>query len=637
MAAVVGLQVAEAVGKALDIDKTDWVFWSDSMDVLYWIRGQSRQFKPFVANRVGTIQQSTNPHQWRHVPTKLNPADILSRGASVSTLKEDDTWWNGPRFLMNDESEWPENKLGDKGTQTEMRGIFLKENTGMQSHTHMAIIQDDRLDPERYSDWNRLLRITAWVLRFVDNCRFHSSDRMMGGIAPSELVEVENIYIKRAQMETYPEEYKALETQRAIVGSSKLLHLNPVMDEYGLIRCDGRLRYAEYLAWETRYPIILPKDHKVTSLIIKDSHERNHHAGTNHVLADLSSQYWIVSAREAIRKFERACMTCKRNKAMPGRQIMAPLPEQRLSVSMRAFVHTSVDYAGPFITRQGRGKARQKRYLCLFTCFATRAVHFEMANSLDTDSFLNAFFRMTSRRGMPAHMYSDNGTNFVGGNNELRELVDLQERQIQDATSKYGITWHFNPPDAPHFGGIHETMVKAAKRAIKAILGTADITDEELQSAVVGAEGLVNSRPLTYQSASSSDLVPLTPNHFLFGQLGGTFAPEIIDQTPFNPRRRWRRVQELVRHFWHRWIREWIPGLNPRNKWCRSERDFRTGDVVLILSAVAPRGYWPLGRIVWTYPGQDDRIRVVDVKVKNTILKRPVSKLCLLEANEKDK
>ena len=92
MAAVAGLKLVQTVGQVLGIDKSKWVFWSDSMDVLYWIRGQSRKFKPFVANQVGEIQASTNPEQWRYVPTKLNPSDLLTRGLSVSALSEEDKW-----------------------------------------------------------------------------------------------------------------------------------------------------------------------------------------------------------------------------------------------------------------------------------------------------------------------------------------------------------------------------------------------------------------------------------------------------------------------------------------------------------------------------------------------------------------
>ena len=93
-------------------------------------------------------------------------------------------------------------------------------------------------------------------------------------------------------------------------------------------------------------------------------------------------------------------------------------------------------------------------------------------------------------------------------------------------------------------------MVKAAKKSIKNVLGNADINDEELMTTFVGAESLINSRPLTYQSSHPADNVPLTPNHFLFGQLGGHFAPELVDETKFNLKKRWRQVHKLIRHFW---------------------------------------------------------------------------------------
>ena len=134
-------------------------------------------------------------------------------------------------------------------------------------------------------------------------------------------------------------------------------------------------------------------------------------------------------------------------------------------------------------------------------------------------------------------------------------------------------------------------------------------------TAFTGAEVLLNSRPLAYQSVSPEDDVPLTPNHFLFGQVGGQFAPESVDETTFSPRKRWRRVQELVRHFWHRWIREWLPALNVRRKWLTVERDIQVDDVVLVMSPKTPRGHWPLGRIVQVYPGKDGHVRVAKVQV----------------------
>ena len=183
-----------------------------------------------------------------------------------------------------------------------------------------------------------------------------------------------------------------------------------------------------------------------------------------------------------------------------------------------------------------------------------------MSFKMDTDSFLNAFSRMTSRRGIPEVMFSDNGGNFVKADKEFKDFVNqLDQQKTKQTTANKGLQWSFNPPEAPHFGGVYEIIVKAAKKAIKNILGNADINDKELVTAFVGAEGLINSRPLTYQSSHPADDVPLTPNHFLYGQLGGMFGM-----------------------FAQRLLKEWIPSLNSRKKWNSEKDDFEVGDVVLV-------------------------------------------------------
>ena len=154
-------------------------------------------------------------------------------------------------------------------------------------------------------------------------------------------------------------------------------------------------------------------------------------------------------------------------------------------------------------------------------------------------------------------------------------------------------------------------MIKSAKKALRAILQSVDITDQELQSAFIGAKALINSRPLTYQSADPTDDAPLTPNHFLIGQLGGAYAPDVIDKTHNDHTKRWRRVQELIRHYWARWLKEWVPALNARVKWRTERNNLKTNDVVLVLSANTPRAHWPLGRVLRVHPGRDGCVRVV--------------------------
>ena len=174
-------------------------------------------------------------------------------------------------------------------------------------------------------------------------------------------------------------------------------------------------------------------------------------------------------------------------------------------------------------------------------------------------------------------------------------------------------------------------MIKSSKRAIMAILNNADVKDEELVTAFCGAEALITSRPLTYQSANIKDNVPLTPNHFLHGQMGGQFAPEVMDGIAHDPKKRWRRVQELIRHFWHRWLKEWIPSLSPRQKWMKVKKNINPGDVVLVVSPDTPRGQWPLGKILEVYPGRDGHVRSVRLQVGDKQYLRPIVKVCPLE------
>ena len=431
-------------------------------------------------------------------------------------------------------------------------------------------------------------------------------------LLPKEIKDAEEEIVRLAQHEAFCEEYTALRSGKPISKKSQLIKLNPCIDEDGIIRCDGRLKFADFPPYDTRFPIILPRGHWVTKLIVKNYHERgNHAAGVNFTLCQLSERFWIIAAREEIPEWDRECNECKRRRSKPACQIMVPLPKARLRFTFKPFAQTAVDFAGPLYTVQGRRKPRQKRWLCLFTCLETRAVHLEMAWGLDTDTFLHAFTRFTSRRGIPKEVISDRGTNFVGAVGELKKLVSqLDRQQLLNKTAELGVTWSLNPPGAPHFGGVHGVLVKAAKKAICAVVGDRDVTDEELITVSTGVESLLNSRPLTYQSSDPRDDVPLTPNHFLHGQMGGQFAPESVDTTTFLPRQRWRKVKDIISRVWRRWLKECVPTLNSRPKWTSEVQDLKVGDVVLVIQPDAPRGRWPLGRIVEVYPGRDGHTRV---------------------------
>ena len=160
-----------------------------------------------------------------------------------------------------------------------------------------------------------------------------------------------------------------------------------------------------------------------------------------------------------------------------------------------------------------------KRWCCLFTCLTTRAVHIEVVRSLDADSCTAAIVRFISRRGKPKTIVSDNGSNFVGSARELREYIDSWNKsQMGESLASKGIIWKFNPPSAPHFGGVWDCLVRSCKKAMFAILGSRSLIDETLITTMCLVEQTLNARPLTAVSEDPADLEALTPNHFLLGR-----------------------------------------------------------------------------------------------------------------------
>ncbi|KAL9968821.1 hypothetical protein ACROYT_G020955 [Oculina patagonica] len=611
-----------------------------------YIRGHSRRLKSFVANRVAEIQRKSRPTQWRHVPSEENPADDATRGLDLTDLSAESRWFQGPAFLHEGEESWPsESRPGQTDCTEEGKQELLKINLTFQSKKSLPL-----LDAEKFSSWLRLLRITAYVLRFISKCktaglqkeqRNMSSDNQAKNIGPNanlketlepeEIKNAEKYWVREAQRERFSEELTNLKGGGTVSKSSQLWRLSPFMDSDGILRVGGRLELSS-LPYDAKHPVILPKKHHVSKLVVAHIHNQGHHnLGVNFTLAELRQKFWIVNGREEIKRWERECNFCKLQRKRRGEQIMAPLPDVRLGTSLRCFAHCGVDFAGPFVVKLTR-KVSAKRYLCLFTCASSRAVHLEVAFSLDTASFLNAFSRMVRRRGKPEIMISDNGTNFTSAEKELRELVsNLDQTKIKEQTSNDGIRWRFNPPGGSHHGGVFEALIKSAKRALRAILGETKVTDEELLTAVVEVAGILNSRPLTYCSSDPNDEHVLTPNDFLYGQAGGQLAPRVIDEIAFNPRNRWRFVQDLINKCWRRWMKEYLSTLNTRSKWVDQKRNVAPGDVVLLVDTSNPKGQWPLGRIQEVFPGPDGQVRVVRVRTAGKDYVRPITKFCPLK------
>ena len=489
---------------------------------------------------------------------------------------------------------------------------------------------------ELFSTWLRLIRVTAWILRVAKLARGEPITKS-SVVEAEELLEAEEYWVREVQQEHYREIISNLRSGKASQ-TGNLKPLNPFIDEKGLLRVGGRLQRSD-LPFDAKHPLILPPNAHFTLLVIRKYHGEvgKHARGVNATLSDLRQRYWIVRGRETVKTVIRDCVLCKKLRKHTLEQIMASLPEHRVTVPLRAFARVGVDYGGPYIVKITRNTTA-KRWLCLFTCTTTRAVHLEVAYSLSTDGFLNAFSRMVARRGRPELVVSDNGSNFVGAERELSELVrSLDREKIRNDASNQSIKWRFNPPWASHHGGFFESMIKSAKRALRAILGEARLTDEELLTAVTEVEGLLNSRPLSYSSGDPQDSPVLTPNHFIVGQAGGQLAPRVLESEAVNPRERWKYTQDLVTQVWKRWSKEFLTLQQSRGRWLNEKEDLKVGEVVLLVDPNNPKGKWPLGLVEEIRKSSDDgHVRSAVIRSGGKTLIRPISKLVKLDIRSTD-
>ena len=268
-------------------------------------------------------------------------------------------------------------------------------------------------------------------------------------------------------------------------------------------------------------------------------HRRTLHGGTQLTLATLRQRYWILQGRQRVKALIHRCPTCIRWRATTGQQLMGDLPAPRVTPA-RPFQHVGVDYAGPvsLLVVRGRGQCTHKGYVALFICLSTRAVHLELVSDCSTEAFIAALRRFTSRRGLCTSIQSDQGTNFVGADRVLREMLALRDNRrglIHSTLLKEGIEWRFKPPAAPHFGRLWEAAVKSTKYHLRRVIGEQHLTFEELSTLLHQIEACLNSRPFIAMSDDPGDLSVLTPGHFLIGDALLSLPDPAVEDVPHQP------------------------------------------------------------------------------------------------------
>ena len=643
------------VSSTLGIATSHIMAYVDNTSVLAWLDGQPKRMKLYVANRISKTNSLMPSQVWHYVPTHENPADCASRGLSARELLEHKLWWHGPPWLEKEPLVRPD-----------IPGRTKEDEDTDQAHQPKSaqvvaalLPSPDPIFENCSNTWNRVVRVLCRILRFITRARkkpIPSSD-----ILSVEEVEAADLILKqRSQQRIFSLELSQLKASppQPLNNKSSVLALHPEIGKEGLLRVGGRLRHSN-LNEQQKHPVILGARDRYTKLILTHYHLQLMHAGPTAVLRHSADQFYITGARRLAREICQTCVTCRRSAARLGPQLMGQLPPARVEPNF-VFHNTGLDYAGPYYLKEGyiRRPVTIKCWMAVFVCFCTKAVHLELVKDASSESLVACLGRFCSRRGLPHTIHSDNGSAMTGAKNELTRLYSvLNAKQTQDSITTYllsqKVRWKMTPVKAPHFGGLWEAAVKAAKYHLKREIGTRLYTYDELETILCHAEACLNSRPLGVMTSHPVDgMIPLTPGHFLVGRALSTYPISKISHSP-GPADRWDHCTKVTQNFWHRWSHEYLQQLQRAVKWHKPHKNFSVGDIVLLTEDETYQTQWITAKILAVYPGQDGVVKAVDIqlvhitkpdkwtdkddflnKVKKriSVSRRPVAKLSMLLA-----
>ena len=596
-------------------------YYTDSTISLYRIKGVDKEFKQFVQNRVTEIRDKSDVDDWYYVPTKLNPSDLPSRGCLLSELNSNKMWVNGPEFIMNTDVEVfefrhdvPDSEIkGQSMLSTDM--ITLEKQVGpippdyfRRQNTNPMLSK--LIDLNGYSDLHKLLRVTAYVVRFAIRSEIQADGIE---VTPDEMEQAKNLWI-RSEQRRY-----AYDNKQTFVKTSS--NLNFFLED-DVIRCRGRLKFAD-LTYNTKYPVFLPPSSPLTKLVILDCHDAVFHQRVTATLTQLRNDYWVPTGRRMVRNVIRPCNLCKLFDGLPYGPTTPPdLPDFRVHLAP-PFTNVGTDHTGPLYVKDiyNRSGNLHKCYIAIFSCCSTRMLHLELQPNLEAPATIRGMQRTFSRVGTPNLILSDNHKTY-------------KSKSVKTFAGRYFIKWKHILERTPHWGGFYERMNSIIKKALKKSLKNAKLTYEELETIIIKIEMVINSRPLTYLQ-DDEVLEPVTPSHLMYGRRIMNKPNPVSRNQEVNPTKRIRYLNKLLEKFKQRYSTEYLTGLREREKRSGRYPDIAEGDVVIVKEKYLPRSLWKLGRITRVIRASDGVPKGAQLKTELGTLNRPLHMLYPMEIREK--
>lgn len=620
--------------------------WTDSQAVLSWTLTDPSNQPVFVANRVVEIQKSKDT-EIGFVRTDQNPADLASRGLTLSQLKTSVLWWQGPWWLRASSTEWPH-----QPTHIRDRRQFYTEEEVVVNAAAAQPSPEYVVDPKEYSSYNRLLVATIGALRAVVRWR-----QLINRPTPKYLAYLNRMKVGvkgRLAVDEYAvaREFLVRQEQKMHPPSEKeLCEWNLVRTRNDVIVCHDRLQLSE-LSPQAKNPAFLQRCSHLLLLIILMVHQTLFHSGVQQTLAKLRQSIWCPKGRMTVRNVLRKhCMECKRKYAKPYRlPLMPSLPRDRVE-RHPPFESTGMDFMGPLFYRETPEHDSKKIWILLFTCLTTRAVQLELCPDMTAVAVLMAIRRFIAAQGKPKRILCDNAVQFWMASQmttNVRWQSYGRDTYVDRDMRRTGIEWSFIPQLSPWAGGVYERMVGLVKKALRHAAGRRILLLDELHTVVKEIESLLNHRPLTwvYDHADSVVLRPIDLIRPVHNEDAQVYVAESSDDDDeYKPNktyhdklvRLWKRSANLLNQFWRVFAREYLMALrerrqNTHKQGFTSQTEPRIGQVVLLKDDVMPRGMWKCARITRLHYSRDGEIRSVQIKnSKGNFLTRPLSLLYPLE------
>lgn len=633
--------------------------WTDSKAVLCWITND-KPWNQYVQRRVQEIRQLTPKTSWRFCPGSQNPADFPSRGIQASNLVSNSAWWSGPEYLYKPQCEWPKDPAASSSDESALKETIKNPPTITRSlaSTNVESVEVNLnviINCDSFSSFARLLRVTAYVLKFVNKLKVKRSTNNAAAnqntksttseLTAQELDVAESLWIRSIQSVSFSKEIEFLKSKSNGLPPARVRQFGLYFDGDQVIRCKGRINNAN-LPPESKNPTLLPPKHSFIDLLVLDVHNRVKHNGIRDTLTTIRERFWILRGRETVKRIIKGCVVCKKAEGVPFQAQPSPdLPSSRVS-DEPPFTNVGLDFAGPMFIRGENenlsSSSSSKTYILLFTCASTRAVHLELTQSLDVPSFLRAFRRFASRRGLPSLLLSDNAKTFKGACKEICKLNRAPE--VWQYLTNNRITWRFITEKAPWWGGFWERLVRSIKRPLKKTIGRTSLTYDELSTILIEVEGLINARPITYIFDDEESIsYPLCPSHLIYGRritaMPSSEHYEVVS-TYYSLTKRARHQRKLLQQFTKQWRKEYLQSLREQSSKSNSSKniDISVGDIVILKNDQTCRNFWKLAKIEQLLQGDDGVVRAVIVKVlggkgndKVQLLRRSIEHLIPVE------